>query len=213
MKTKLSAVAVSVFAASVALTACGEPNQDTEEPAEDPAAQDEQAETANGDFNDADVEYASGMIVHHEQAVEMSDILLQTDDADPEVSALAEDIRAAQQPEIEQMESWLEAWGHEPEGDGDHGGMMEDDDHGMMGDGGHDGMMSEEDLDNLASAEGDEASRLFLDQMIIHHEGAVTMAEGHLEAGQNPEALELSENVIADQNAEIEEMEELRDSL
>lgn len=204
MKTKLSAVAVSVFAASVALTACGEPNQDTEEPAEDPAAQDEQAETANGDFNDADVEYASGMIVHHEQAVEMSDILLQTDDADPEVSALAEDIRAAQQPEIEQMESWLEAWGHEPDEDGDHGGMMEDDDHGMM---------SEEDLANLESAEGDEASRLFLDQMIIHHEGAVTMAEGHLEAGQNPEALELSENVIADQNAEIEEMEELRDSL
>lgn len=208
MTTRLNAVAVSVFAASVALTACGDPAQDTEEPAEDPAAQDEQAETANGDYNDSDVEYASGMIVHHEQAVEMSDILLQTDDADPEVTALAEDIRAAQQPEIEQMESWLEAWGHEPDSDGDHG------DHGdMMDDGGHDGMMSDEDLANLESAEGDEASRLFLDQMIIHHEGAVTMAEDHLDAGENPEALELSENVIADQNAEIEEMKELRDSL
>ena len=205
MKTKLSAVAVSVFAASVALTACGEPNQDTEEPAEDPAAQDEQTETANGDFNDADVAYASGMIVHHEQAVEMSDILLQTDDADPEVAALAEDIRAAQQPEIEQMQSWLETWGHEPDGDGDHGDMLDD--------GGHDGMMSEEDLADLESAEGDEASRLFLDQMIIHHEGAVSMAEDHLETGENPEALEFSENVISDQSAEIEEMEEMRDSL
>ena len=208
MKTRLSALAVSVLAASVALTACGDPDQDTEDPADDPAAQNEQAETANGDFNDADVEYAAGMIVHHEQAVEMSDILLQADDADPEVSALAEDIRAAQQPEIEQMESWLEAWGHEPDNDGDH-----DNHGGMTGDGGHDGMMSEEDLADLESAEGGDASRLFLDQMIIHHEGAVTMAEDHLEAGQNSEALELSENVISDQNAEIEEMEELRDSL
>ncbi|MBB3667775.1 DUF305 domain-containing protein [Garicola koreensis] len=199
-------MAVSVFAASVALTACGDPAQDTEDPTDDPAAQDEQTETANADYNDADAEYASGMILHHEQAVEMSDILLQTDDADPEVSALAEDIRAAQQPEIEQMESWLDTWGHEPDGDhGDHGGMMDD--------GGHEGMMSEDDLENLESAEGDEASRLFLDQMIIHHEGAVSMAEEHLETGQNPEALELSENVISDQSAEIDEMEEMRDSL
>ena len=209
MKTRLSAVAVSVFAASLALTACGEPAQDAEDPADDPAAQNEQTETANGgDYNDSDVEYASGMIVHHQQAVEMSDILLQTDDADPEVAALAVDIRVAQQPEIEQMQSWLETWGHEPDDDGDHG------DHGdMMDDGDHDGMMSEEDLADLESAEGDEASRLFLDQMIIHHEGAVRMAEDHLEAGENPEALELSENVISDQSAEIEEMKELRDSL
>lgn len=204
MKTRLSAVAVSVFAVSVALTACGGPAQDAEDPADDPAAQNEQTDPANGgEYNDSDVEYASGMIVHHQQAVEMSDILLQTDDADPEVSALAEDIRAAQQPEIEQMESWLETWGNGPDGDHD----------GMMGDGGHDGMMSEEDLADLESAEGDEASRLFLDQMIIHHEGAVSMAEDHLETGENPEALELSENVISDQSAEIEEMEEMRDSL
>lgn len=204
MKTRLSAVAVSVFAVSVALTACGGPAQDAEDPADDPAAQNEQTDPANGgEYNDSDVEYASGMIVHHQQAVEMSDILLQTDDADPEVSALAEDIRAAQQPEIEQMESWLETWGNGPDGDHD----------GMMGDGGHDGMMSDEDLADLESAEGDEASRLFLDQMIIHHEGAVSMAEDHLETGENPEALELSENVISDQSAEIEEMEEMRDSL
>ncbi|WP_324615221.1 DUF305 domain-containing protein [Nesterenkonia sedimenti] len=215
-------MAVSVFAVSVALTACGGPAQDAEDPADDPAAQNEQTDPANGgEYNDSDVEYVSGMIVHHQQAVEMSDILLQTDDADPEVSALAEDIRAAQQPEIEQMESWLETWGNGPDGDhdgmmgdGGHDGMMGDGGHdGMMGDGGHDGMMSEEDLADLESAEGDEASRLFLDQMIIHHEGAVSMAEDHLETGENPEALELSENVISDQSAEIEEMEEMRDSL
>ena len=206
METRLSAVVASVFAASFALTACGDSAQDAEDPVGDPAAQNEQTETTNGgEYNDSDVEYASGMIVHHQQAVEMADILLQTDDADPEVAALAEDIRAAQQPEIEQMQSWLETWGHEPDDDGDHGDMLDD--------GGHDGMMSEEDLADLESAEGDEASRLFLDQMIIHHEGAVSMAEDHLETGENPEALEFSENVISDQSAEIEEMEEMRDSL
>ncbi|TLP98233.1 DUF305 domain-containing protein [Nesterenkonia salmonea] len=203
MKNRTNAIAVSLFAASVALAACGDPGTE----AEDSAAQEEQAEAADTNFNDADIEYASGMIAHHEQAVEMSDILLQTDNADSEVSALAEDIRAAQQPEIEQMESWLEAWGYEPNDDdhGDHGDMTDD--------GGHEGMMSEEDLAELESAEGDEASRMFLDQMIIHHEGAVSMAEEHLEAGESPEALELSENIISDQSAEIVEMGELRDNL
>ncbi len=70
-------------------------------------------------------------------------------------------------------------------------------------------MMSEQDLEDLADAEGPEASRLFLEQMIVHHEGAVTSAQEHLEAGENPEALALSEDVIDDQSAEIEEMEQM----
>lgn len=214
MKSRTSAALAGLLSTSMFLTACGEPDQDDggAAPAE------EQTDAAVEDeYNDADVDYVAGMILHHEQAVEMSDILLAKDDSPQEVSDLAEDIREAQQPEIDQMEAWLDSWGEQPEADANDG----DDDHadheGMTGGeddhAGHEGMMSDEDIEDLESAEGDEASRLFLEQMIAHHEGAVSMAEEHLDTGENPEALELSEEVIADQSAEIEEMESMLETL
>lgn len=60
-------------------------------------------------------------------------------------------------------------------------------------------------LDGLAGAEFDAA---FLEGMIAHHEGAVKMAEAELADGENPEALALAEKIIADQQAEITEMQE-----
>ncbi|WP_243730607.1 DUF305 domain-containing protein [Nesterenkonia salmonea] len=98
------------------------------------------------------------------------------------------------------MTSWLQAWGHEP--DDNHSGH---DDHGEA----HEGMMGEEDIAELEAAEGDDAARLFIEQMIVHHEGAVSMAESHLANGESPEALELSEEIISVQQAEIDQMEDL----
>ena len=69
--------------------------------------------------------------------------------------------------------------------------------------------MGEEDIAELETTEGKEASRLFLGQMIVHHEGAVSMAKDHLANGENPQALELSEEIISVQQAEIEQMEDL----
>lgn len=166
------------------------------------------ADEANGP-NEADIEYAVGMIVHHQQAVEMSDILLAKDGVEPDVAALAQDIKDAQGPEIAQMEGWLDDWGHEPDADGGHH-HGDHDDHDAAG---HQGMMSEGDLDELISADGPQASRLFLQQMIIHHQGAVLMAEEHLQNGQYPEALALSEDVIEDQRAEIDAMDEILEGL
>ena len=95
------------------------------------------------DVNAADIMFTTMMIPHHEQAIEMSDLILEKDGIDPEVVALAETIKAAQGPEIELMESWLDDWGT---GMGDMGGMS-------------DGMMSDTDMDALEDATGDEASR------------------------------------------------------
>lgn len=195
------ATVVSVLTLATVLAACGETGQ---QEADEPGHAEHSAEEVSGEFNDADVEYVSGMIVHHEQAVEMSDILLAKDDVDSDVVSLAEDIRDAQQPEIDQMTSWLHAWGHEP--DDDHSGHG---DHGAA----HEGMMGEEDIAELEAAEGDQAAQLFLEQMIIHHEGAVSMAEDHLANGENPEALELSEEIISVQQAEIEHMEDLLENV
>ncbi|NYJ18092.1 DUF305 domain-containing protein [Nesterenkonia sandarakina] len=215
MTTKTFTATLGAFALAAALTGCGTSDEEPSESAPDTA---QSTEEVSEQYNEADVEYISGMVMHHSQAVEMSDILLEKDDVEQEVTTLAEDIREAQGPEIEQMESWLDAWGEEAASDGDMEGM----DHGdgdmegmdsMEGMSDMEGMMSEDDLSELESATGTEASRLFLEQMIAHHEGAVSSAEDHLDNGENPEALELSETIISDQQAEIDEMETMLEDL
>ena len=209
MTTKTFTATLGAFALAAALTGCATSDEEPSESAPDTT---QSTEEVSDQHNEADVEYISGMVMHHSQAVEMSEIVLEKDDIETEVSTLAEDIREAQGPEIEQMESWLEAWGEE----GASGGDMEGMDHGdgdMEDMGSMEGMMSEDDLSELESATGTEASRLFLEQMIAHHEGAVSSAEGHLENGENPEALELSETIISDQQAEIDEMETMLEDL
>ncbi|KNC20002.1 hypothetical protein AC792_03180 [Arthrobacter sp. RIT-PI-e] len=168
------------------------------------------------EHNDADVIFAQMMIPHHQQAVEMSKMMLAKDGISPEITDLATKIKDAQGPEIETMTGWLEAWGEpiEPEGgmdDGseghDTGDMGSDSDSGSMGS--MEGMMSEEQMSDLESAEGTEASGMFLESMTAHHEGAIGMAQTEINDGENPEAIELAETIIDTQQAEIDEMEEL----
>lgn len=147
------------------------------------------------DFNEADVMFAQMMIPHHEQAIEMSDIVLANPDVSPEVADLAQQIKDAQEPEIETLTSWLTEWGSDPAEEMDHGDMSTDS-----------GMMSEEDLANLESATGAEVNRLFLEQMIMHHEGAVAMAQDQVDNGQNPDAVALAEDIVTTQEAEIATM-------
>ena len=79
--------------------------------------------------NDADVAFLAGMKPHHEQAVEMSDMVLAADPPAP-VAELAEQVKAAQAPEIEQMDQMLADIGADAESGGHsaggHGGMMRD---------------------------------------------------------------------------------------
>lgn len=150
------------------------------------------------DVNAADEMFAAGMIPHHEQALEMADILLDKEGVDDRVVALAERIQAAQQPEIDLMTSWLEAWGVDSDM-GDMPGM----DHGS------DGMMSDDDMVALDAASGEDASALFLEQMVEHHEGAIVMSEQELDNGENADALKLAQQIIDAQTAEITEMQDL----
>lgn len=145
----------------------------------------------------ADQMFVTMMIPHHRQAIEMAELVLAEDDVDPRVADLAERIQAAQGPEIERMEGWLEEWGIAYDPDADDGM-----DHG-------DGMMSEADMTALADADGPAAGRLFLEQMVLHHEGAVEMAEVALSQAEHPDVLALAQQVIDDQTAEIAEMQAL----
>lgn len=146
------------------------------------------------EHNSADTMFAQMMIPHHEQAVEMSDIMLAKSSLDPKIETLARDIKAAQGPEIQKMTDWLTGWS-EPTS------MAVS--HGM------DGMMTESDLDKLKAAQGTEASKLFLTQMIAHHEGAVDMARTEVAEGENADAVALAKDIVSSQESEIKEMKDL----
>ncbi|MFC4902517.1 DUF305 domain-containing protein [Kocuria oceani] len=163
----------------------------------------------SAEHNDQDLMFARAMRVHHEQAVAMSQTLLAKQSIPEEVRQLAEGVIAAQGPEIEQMDRMLQAW--DASATAEPGGM-EGMDHGSM-DGGSDGMIGEEDLDRLESAQGTEAARLYLEQMTVHHEGAIDMARQQATDGANPEAIELAEDVVAAQEAEIAEMDRMLQEL
>jgi uncharacterized protein (DUF305 family) len=150
-------------------------------------------------FTMADSMFTMMMIPHHEQAIEMSDIILARSDVDQRVLDLARQIKEAQEPEIELMESWLRDWGMPSSR-----GMP-----GMHGMGHGSGMLSDNELAALAAAEGSEASRLFLNQMIVHHEGAIEMAQDELDDGINEDVRALAERIIASQTAEITTMKDL----
>ena len=164
------------------------------------------------EHSQADVMFAQMMLPHHQQAIEMSDIILAKDDIPADVAALAEEIKAAQGPEIAQLTDWLEQWGEptQPEG------MDMDMDMDMGGD--HDmaqmeGMLSDEELQQLSDAPGPEAAELFLNQMIAHHEGAVAMAEDQVENGTYPPAVDLAQTIIDTQQQEIDTMRQLLDPM
>lgn len=155
------------------------------------------APSAPSDHNDADVEFARGMIPHHKQAVEMAD-LAATRASDPRVKDLAGRIKQAQGPEITTMTGWLEGWGEEVgAAAAGHGGM------GMSE------MMSENEMRELETASGQSFDRLFLTMMIRHHEGALAMAKTEIEKGKFPPAQGLAGEITTSQQAEIDEMKGL----
>ncbi|BCW55814.1 MULTISPECIES: DUF305 domain-containing protein [unclassified Arthrobacter] len=156
--------------------------------------------SANADHNQADIMFAQMMIPHHAQAVEMSGIILAKPDMPAEVTALATKIKAAQAPEIAQMTGWLSGW-NVPTMMSDHSG------HGMTG------MVDDDGIEQLKSATGTEAARLFLEQMIGHHEGAIDMAQQEISAGKFPDAVKLGHDIVDAQQAEITQMKQLLTTL
>jgi len=165
-------------AASLSFAACGGSGSGSSAPA--------------GDHNAADVAFATDMIPHHRQAVEMAGF------ASPEVKALAQQIQGAQDPEIATMTGWLTAWNVPVPAAG----------HGMHGMGGT-GMMSEQDMTRLQTLSGSAFDREFLTMMTAHHNGAIEMADTELAQGSYPPAKALATSIKNSQTAEVQRMKDL----
>lgn len=194
---KRTLVSVVVLAGALALAGCSGSEEPT--PQDTSTVADSGASPATA-HNDADVMFAQMMIPHHEQALEMADVVLAKEGTSPEVTELATEVKAEQASEIEQLGEWLDAWGAERTSEhSGHAGMS--------------GMMSEEDLQALDAATAPESDRLFLEQMIAHHRGAVEMAEEEVEKGSDANAVTMARTVVETQSSEIVAMENLLASM
>ena len=257
MKRKILAVGMATMAMVITVGACS--NTSTDPGAQSAPSSAAPSASATDAHNQADAMFTQHMIPHHQQAIEMSDMLLGKQGIDPRVLDLAKQIKAAQAPEIEQMQNWLKQWGMPtmPMMPGmdmpGHSGMpsastspsesgapthsmmpgmpgMSDmpgmpgasttpseagtpSQPGMPGMPGMDGMMSEEDMAALQNAQGVEASKLYLTQMVKHHEGAITMAQNEIKNGQFPDTVALARSIVTSQQQEIDTMNKILASL
>ena len=239
---------VGAITAAALLTGGACSNSGTEQPASSSTTSTNTTPTskAAAAHNKADVKFAHHMIPHHQQAIEMADMILAKPDIDPRVTDLATKIKTDQASEIKQMQDWLAEWGMPTmamtpgmgmpgmemtpgmempgmggetptpsEGEAPDSSpspspsMMP----GMEGMSGMMGMMSPADMDALNNAQGVEASRLFLTQMITHHEGAITMAQNEIEKGEFAAAIALAETIATSQQNEIDSMNRILTSL
>ncbi|MBI2073014.1 MAG: DUF305 domain-containing protein [Gemmatimonadetes bacterium] len=157
-------------------------------------------------FTEADVQFVTGMISHHAQAIVMAG-WAPTHDASESIQRLSERIINAQTDEIALMQAWLRDRDQPvPEAKPMPVKMMM---HGMEHEMMMPGMLSDEQMQQLDQARGGEFDRLFLTFMIQHHRGAVTMVEQLLSspgAGQDEAVYKFSSDIYADQTTEIERM-------
>jgi uncharacterized protein (DUF305 family) len=148
-------------------------------------------------YNSLDAWYVRMMIPHHGQALEMA-ALAPSRARSPLVRAVAERITVAQGPEIDVFRAWLAARGlSEQDDDKGH-------DHGAMR-----GMLPPEAMRALAGLTGDAFDKVFVDMMVVHHEGAIAMCRDVLKVGVDERLHELATGIAAEQSAEISRLREL----
>ena len=200
-----SSVALGLFAAGSGAMAQSVPILQPGAPGQAPKqlSPREAVGVADTRFSPDDVRYMQGMIHHHHQAVQMA-ALVRERTTRQELLDVAERINASQADEIKFMQTWLRERGQaapDPaaaHGAHDHAGMVE-----MAG------MATPEQMAALAAARGPEFERLFLERMIAHHEGAITMTEKLLKqpgSAYEPVLENFTTEVTTEQRAEINRM-------
>jgi len=150
-------------------------------------------------YTEADVKFMQGMIGHHQQAIEMAALLPSRTSRD-DMKLLAKRIEVSQVDEIQMMQTWLRARGQtlpDPHAHHMHGATLMP------------GMLTMEEMAKLEAASGVEFDRLFLEGMIKHHGGALTMVRELFAtpgAGQDGDIFAFASDVEADQQMEIDRM-------
>lgn len=174
MKTKTFSIALTMIA--LATAGCG--SDDSQKP-------------ANSDGNQADAMFVTGMIPHHEAAVDMAELGVSSADH-AEIKELSESIISSQQAEIKQMEGLKASL---PKSS--------------------DSMMSDEDMSAMMSAveslkESEDFDKAFIDAMIPHHQSAVEMANQVIADGSDADVEKLARTIVIAQSKEIAQLQTWR---
>jgi uncharacterized protein (DUF305 family) len=185
---------IGISTAAVMAVAAGCGGTDDAGVNQEPAGTSTASSTVSSAYNDQDIVFAQMMVPHHQQALDMTKLAAEKA-TDQKVKDLATRIQGAQDPEIQELTTLLDAWGVREMSGMDHSSMS-----------GH-GMMTDDQMTQLEQATGAGFDRMWLQMMIEHHEGAVTMAKAEVEQGSNPEAKALAQQVVDAQVAEITEMQ------
>jgi uncharacterized protein (DUF305 family) len=137
-------------------------------------------------------QFIEGMIPHHQEAVDTAKEVIERGGTTPEIMQLVEDIVIAQEAEIAEMKQWHEEWYGEPYTDnGEYMPMMRE----------------------LANLSGAELDRVFLEDMIMHHMGAIMMAQSVQPHIEHDEIAELTQAIVSTQSAEIAQMRQMLQGL
>ena len=160
----------------------------------------EASDLAGIQFGEADVKFMQGMISHHAQALDMTELLATRSERDV-MHKLAKRIEISQEDEIKMMQEWLRSRGQE---------ITEVDAHHAHGAELMPGMLTAEEMSQLDGARGVAFDRLFLELMVKHHRGALTMVEDLLAqsgAAQDSQLFTFTSDITADQSMEIDRMD------
>jgi uncharacterized protein (DUF305 family) len=190
------AAVLAAATAALFLSSCGSPASDGHtghEHADEPVITGQPA-----GYNADDVAFATNMIPHHQQAVDLS-AMVPDRSTNAGLVALAQQISAAQQPEIDVMKVFLVQWNENPDtnsGHAGHGNAMQ-------------GMVDAATMTKLESLTGAAFDKLWLESMIGHHQGAIEMAKAEIANGDNVDAKDLAKNIVTTQEAEIGQMKQM----
>ena len=148
--------------------------------------------------NSTDVTFAQNMTPCHTQAIQMSEIILAKQGLDPRVVQVANQIKAAEGPDVEGMQSWLSQW-QQP--------MTPSSAAGMPAMQGMTGMASPEQMTALQNAVGADASKQFLTMMIQNHQHAIMLAQSEIDSGQYPPAVAMAHSIATAEQQEVYTMQ------
>jgi uncharacterized protein (DUF305 family) len=182
-------IAALWLAAAVALSGCAGPSVSGQTGRTSPSSV---AATPATIHNAADVTFAQHMIPHHQQAVDMA-AMVPSHTANPTMAVIAIHISTDQRAEISTLEGFLNQWGASATGP-------------TMA---MDGMVDPATMTELGSLTGPSFDRLWMESMISHHRGALTMAADELAHGKSPDALRMAQIIVNVQQREISYLTDL----
>lgn len=185
MRSALAVVAALVV--SIAAGACHRPPE--------PQASSSSAVANIG--SPEDIAFLENMVVHHQQALELT-AMVPEQSTDPALLALADHVAAQQRTELQGCQAQLLQWEAPGDSPGEHDGAP---DHRDIP-----GMVDQATMDKLRGLRGPAFGKLWLQSMIEHHRGAITMAHNEIEHGQSPEAISIAQSLASRQQTEIDQM-------